>query len=157
MKVTLIVIGKTEQDYMKEGVGIYLKRLKRYIPFELTVIPDLKNTRKLSETEQKAKEGKMLLEQIAPTDDVVLLDEKGTAYPSVQFARFIEQKMIGTTKKLVFIVGGPYGFSDELYRRANHKISLSKMTFSHQMIRLFFTEQLYRAMTIIKGEPYHHQ
>lgn len=156
MKITLLVIGKTDQKYLKEGIEIYQKRLKRYISFDMKVIPDLKNSKNLSESEQKQKEGKMILDSLQPNDEVVLLDERGKEYTSPEFAQFLQKKMLASTRSLVFIIGGPYGFSDEIYKRANGKLGLSKMTFSHQMIRLFFTEQIYRAMTILKGEPYHH-
>lgn len=156
MKVCLLVIGKTDAAYVREGIAEYEKRLKRYVPYEMKVLADVKNAKSMSETLQKEKEGVMLLEQLLPTDWVVLLDEKGKEYTSVGFSEFLAQKMLGGTKKLVFVIGGPYGFSEAIYRRANEKVSLSKMTFSHQMVRMIFTEQVYRAMTIMKGEPYHH-
>ena len=157
MKITLLVIGKTEADYLKRGIEEYLKRLKHYIPFELLVIPALKNTKNLSEVQQKQKEGELILSQIKQGDNLILLDENGKQYSSVKFANYIEKFMIAGTRNIVFVVGGPYGFSDDVYQKSNGKISLSSMTFSHQMVRLIFVEQIYRAMTILKGEPYHHQ
>ena len=156
MKVKLVLIGKTDLNYLKEGINEYEKRLKHYLPMEIVVIPDLKNTKKLSEDQQKQKEGELILGQIKDGDFTVLLDEKGKEFSSVDFSKFIEKQMISGLRNLIFVVGGPYGFSDKIYKRANTKISLSKMTFSHQMVRMIFLEQLYRAMTIIKGEPYHH-
>ena len=156
MKVKLVLIGKTDLNYLKEGINEYEKRLKHYLPFEIVVIPDLKNTKKLSEDQQKQKEGELILGQIKDGDFTVLLDEKGKEFSSVEFSKFIEKQMISGLRNLIFVVGGPYGFSDKIYKRANTKISLSRMTFSHQMVRMIFLEQLYRAMTIIKGEPYHH-
>lgn len=157
MKVSLLVIGKTEAEYLNKGIDVYLKRLKHYISFSINTIPALKNTKSLSEYQQKNKEGELILAQINSSDSVILLDEKGKHFDSVQFSKFIEKNMVTGIRSLVFVIGGPYGFSDEVYNRANDKISLSKMTFSHQMVRLIFVEQLYRATTIIKGEPYHHQ
>ncbi|MBR2980625.1 MAG: 23S rRNA (pseudouridine(1915)-N(3))-methyltransferase RlmH [Odoribacter sp.] len=157
MKIELLVIGKTDADYLQEGIAEYEKRLTRYIPYEMRVIPDIKNSKNMSESVQKEREGELILAQIQTSDFVVLLDEHGKSYSSVKFARFLEQKMVAGTKKLILVVGGPYGFSEAVYKRANDKISLSEMTFSHQMVRLIFTEQLYRAMTILKGEPYHHE
>lgn len=156
MKIKLILIGKTDSDYLINGIGEYINRLKHYLPFEMFIIPDIKNTKNLSEHQQKQKEGKLILNQIHNGDFIVLLDEKGKEYSSLDFSKFIEKQMISGLKSLIFIIGGPYGFSDEIYEKCNSKISLSKMTFSHQMVRLIFTEQLYRAMTIIKREPYHH-
>lgn len=156
MKITLLVIGKTDKDFVIKGIEEYEKRLTRYVPFEMVVIPDIKNTKNMSEQQQKQKEGALILSKIKSSDTLLLLDENGKTFSSVQFSQFIEQKMINSNKNIVFVIGGPYGFSDEVYRAAQGKISLSKMTFSHQMIRMIFVEQLYRAMTIIKGEPYHH-
>lgn len=156
MKVSLLVIGKTDKDFVKKGIEEYQKRLVHYLPFEFKIIPDLKNTKNLSEKQQKQKEGELILDKVKPNDTLILLDENGKEFSSIAFSRFMEQKMIGGTRNLVFAIGGPYGFSDEVYNKAQGKVSLSKMTFSHQMIRMIFTEQLYRAMTIIKGEPYHH-
>lgn len=157
MKIKLLVIGKTDQSYLQEGIEVYHKRIPHYVPFEYQFIPDIKNTRKLSEDQQKEKEGELILLQLKPGDELFLLDEKGKMYRSIEFARFLEQKMLGGVKNLVFVIGGPYGFSNAVYQKANGKLSLSKMTFSHQLIRLIFSEQLYRALTILKGEPYHHE
>jgi len=156
MKITLLTIGKTEDHYLLEGIDLYFKRLKHYIPFKILEIPELKNTKSLSRDQQKSKEAELILKNIISTDHVILLDENGIELSSKKFAYFLNKKLIGGQHHLVFIVGGPYGFSEEIFKRANEKVSLSKMTFSHQMVRLFFTEQLYRAFTILKGEPYHH-
>jgi len=157
MKITLLAIGKTDDAYILEGINKYLKRLKHYIKFEIVIIPDIKNTKNLSEDEQKTKEAEHFFKYIQHTDQLVVLDEKGTELSSLQFANFLNKRMIGSVQNLVFLIGGPYGFDQSIYQRANYKISLSKMTFSHQMIRLFFVEQVYRAFTILKGEPYHHE
>jgi 23S rRNA (pseudouridine1915-N3)-methyltransferase len=157
MKVKFICIGKTGKSFLAEGEKEYLDRLKHYIPVERVEIPDLKNAKKLTVDQIKVQEGKEILQKIDNGDTVVLLDENGKQLGSVQFAEFLQQRFNAGGKSLVFIVGGAYGFSDELYGRAQFKISLSKMTFSHQMVRMIFFEQLYRAMTIIKGEPYHHE
>lgn len=157
MKVKLLVIGKTDEDYLIEGIEKYLKRLNHYIDFELTVIPDVKQGGKLNPEKLKEEEGKLILSKLESNDILVLLDENGKLLSSVEFADFFQKKMNVATSKLVFVVGGPFGFSPEVYKRAKEKISLSKMTFSHQMIRLLFVEQIYRAFTIIKGEKYHHQ
>lgn len=156
MKISLLVIGKTDAAYVRAGIEEYEKRLVRYVPYEMKILPDIKNSRNMSEVVQKEKEGELLLSQMSLSDYVVLLDEKGREYDSVGFSAFVAQKMLGGIKKLVFVIGGPYGFSEAVYKRCNDKISLSKMTFSHQMVRMIFVEQLYRAMTIMKGEPYHH-
>lgn len=156
MKIVLLVIGKTDAGYFVEAIREYANRLTHYLPFELQVIPDIKNVRNLSEAIQKEKEGELILKAIQGGDYLVLLDEKGKEYTSVQFAGYLEKKMQTVPKRLVFVIGGPYGFSEAVYKAACEKISLSKMTFSHQMIRLIFVEQIYRAMTIIAGEPYHH-
>lgn len=156
MKITLLIVGKTEDAYLKEGIDKYLKRLKYYTKFEIAEIPELKNTKALTPEQQKAKEAELILKRLLPTDHVILLDENGVQLSSHQFATYIDKKAISSVSNLVFIVGGPYGFDQAVYQRANDQVSLSKMTFSHQMVRLFFTEQLYRAFTIIKGEPYHH-
>lgn len=156
MKICLLVIGKTDADYIRAGIGEYEKRLTRYLAYEMKVLPDVKNSKNMTEALQKEKEGEMILEQLQPGDVVVLLDENGKQYSSVGFSEFLAQKMLNGVKRLVFVVGGPYGFSERVYARGDDKISLSKMTFSHQMVRMIFAEQLYRAMTIIKGEPYHH-
>ena len=156
MKVCFLVIGRTTEEYLKEGMAIYEKRLKNYISFEIKVLPELKKTSGLSFDQQKNMEGKMLLNSIVPTDTVILLDERGKDLTSNEFSVFLQKNMLQSIKSMIFVVGGPYGFSKEMYERANDKVSISKMTFSHQMIRLIFLEQLYRAMTILKNEPYHH-
>lgn len=157
MKISLLVIGKTDEAYLQKGLEIFLKRIPHYISFEMKLIPDIKNAKNLSEEQQKDKEGELILQQILSSDELYLLDENGIEASSVDFARFLEKKMLSGIKRLVFVIGGPYGFSGNVYSRAIGKISLSKMTFSHQMVRLIFAEQLYRAFTILKGEPYHHQ
>lgn len=157
MKITLILNGKTEDEHIIKGFTVYEQRLKHYVSFETVVIPALKNTKALSIEQQKQKEAELLFKQIQSADKLILLDENGKEYNSVGFSDFIQQQMNSGIKSLVFVVGGPYGFSEEVYKRANGKLSLSKMTFSHQMVRLFFIEQVYRAMTILKNEPYHHQ
>lgn len=156
MKVTLVLVGKTTDQAVIMGLEKYFKRLKRYIPFSLVTIPALKNTKNLSESEIKTKEGALILSKIPEAGFVVLLDEKGKEMSSIQFADFIESKMIQSIKNLVFVVGGAYGFSEDVYRNASTKIAMSQMTFSHQIIRLIFMEQIYRAFTIINKEPYHH-
>jgi 23S rRNA (pseudouridine1915-N3)-methyltransferase len=157
MKITFLTVGKTEDAYLKEGIDKYVKRLKHYTKLAIIEIDELKNTKALTNEQQKAKEAELILKKIAPTDYVILLDEKGVQLSSQQFAGYIDKKAIGSVANLVFIVGGSYGFDPSVYQRANDKLSLSAMTFSHQMVRLFFIEQLYRAFTIIKGEPYHHE
>jgi 23S rRNA (pseudouridine1915-N3)-methyltransferase len=157
MKVLIIHCGKTEEEYVVEGVEKYETRLKHYLPIETIYLPALKNTKAMSKEEQKEKEGASILSKVQNTDFIILLDEKGKQFTSVGFSKYITQHMNGGTRRIVFITGGPYGFSEEVYLKANYKIALSSMTFSHQMVRLFFIEQLYRAMTIQKGEPYHHE
>lgn len=157
MKVKLLVIGKTDKDYLNEGIDLFRKRIPHYLPFDYQIIPDIKNTRNLPEDQQKEKEGELILAQLKPGDKLILLDERGREYRSAEFALFLEEKMLAGTKTLVFCIGGPYGFSAKVYETATGKLSLSKMTFSHQMVRLIFCEQLYRALTILKGEPYHHE
>ncbi len=157
MKVVLLSLGKTDEDFYAQAMEIFRKRLSHYLPFDMEFVPDVKNTKNLSEKEQKNLEGEALLNRIQQGDYVVLLDDKGNQYSSVEFSRYIEKKLYSVPKRLVFVVGGPYGFPDEVYRRANEKLSLSRMTFTHQMVRLVFVEQLYRAMTILNGEPYHHE
>lgn len=157
MQIKILCIGKTGKSFLEEGEREYLKRLSNYIPVELQVLPDIKNAKSLSEQQIKHKEGLQFLEKIGPKETVILLDEKGKNYDSVAFADFLQEQFNRGGKQLFFLIGGPYGFSDEIYQRANGQLSLSKMTFSHQMIRLFFVEQIYRAMTILKGEPYHHR
>lgn len=156
MKTTLILVGKTNGKLFNEGIDDYAKRIGHYTPFAVKVLPELKSTKSLSESQQKDKEGKMILKSISPADFVVLLDEHGTEYRSMEFAKWIEKRRNGG-RDFVFVIGGPYGFSPDVYNRADALISLSRMTFSHQMVRLIFVEQLYRACTIIKGEPYHHE
>lgn len=157
MKITLLAIGKTNNEELIRLYEDYRKRLTHYISFETLIIPELKNTKNISVSEQKEKEGELLLKQIENQDEVIVLDEKGKEFSSVGFAAFLENKSFSSIKRMIFVIGGPYGFSEKVYQRANSKISLSKMTFSHQMIRVIFIEQLYRAMTIQKGEPYHHE
>ena len=157
MKITLIVVGKTEDKYLIEGIDKYLGRLKHYISFNMLVLPDIKNTKNLTEAQQKTKEAELILKHVSNPDLVVLMDEKGKKYTSIQFSDYLNKQMIGSVQHLIFVIGGPYGFDQTVYDRANSKISLSDMTFSHQMVRLFFAEQLYRAFSILKGEPYHHK
>ena len=157
MKITLLTVGKTDRDWVRQGMEIYISRLKHYIPFSVVEIPELKNVSALTKDQIKTREGELILKSIRPTDDVIILDEKGKEYTSVDFARIIQDKISYTCKDMVYVIGGAYGFSDAVYQRANSKISLSKMTFSHQMVRAIFVEQLYRAFTIMKGEPYHHE
>ncbi len=156
MKIKLISIGKTDNKALEGLIEQYIVRLKHYIKFEFLIIPDIKNRKKLSLAQQKTAEGILLLKNLQTSDFVVLLDENGTQFNSIDFSKFLSKKMLAGTKQLVFIIGGPYGFSNDVYQKANQKISLSKMTFSHQMVRLFFVEQLYRGFTILKNEPYHH-
>jgi 23S rRNA (pseudouridine1915-N3)-methyltransferase len=157
MKITFITVGKTEDAYLKEGIEKYVNRLKHYTRLFIIEIDELKNTKALTREQQKAKEAELILKKILPLDHVILLDENGMELSSTQFAAYIDKKALGSISNLVFVVGGPYGFDQSVYERANDKLSLSAMTFSHQMVRLFFVEQLYRAFTILKGEPYHHE
>ncbi len=157
MKIVLAVVGKMAGGYLSKGIEEYSSRLKHYVPFEIQYIADAKNTKNLTEVQQKDAEGRNILAALDKSDYVVLLDEHGKQFTSREFSRYIEKKMATVQRRLVFVVGGPYGFSPEVYSRASEKISLSSMTFSHEMIRLIFTEQLYRAMTILRGEPYHHE
>ena len=157
MKITLLTVGKTDRDWVRQGLDIYVSRLRHYIPFSMVEIPELKNVSSLSKDQIKTREGELVLKNIKPTDDVILLDEHGKEYTSGELAKVIQEKISYTGKDMVFIIGGAYGFSQEVYARANSKISLSRMTFSHQMVRAIFAEQLYRAFTIMKGEPYHHE
>lgn len=157
MKIELAVIGKTSIGYLKQGIDEYIKRLKHYVPFEIKYIDDIKNTKNISEDQQKRTEGAKILSLLDKSDFVVLLDEHGKEYTSMQYSSYIQKRMLSGVKKVVFVIGGPYGFSQEVYDRSNDKISFSKMTFNHEMIRLIFTEQLYRAYTIINHEPYHHE
>ncbi len=156
MKTLLLLVGKTQNKHFVAGINDYVERIGHYMPFEIKVVPDLRNTKSLSEQQQKVQEGEQLLKILQPSDTVVLLDERGTERRSVEFAAWLQKKQ-NTARRLVFIIGGAYGFSEALYQRADEKISLSCMTFSHQMVRLVFTEQIYRACTIIKGDPYHHE
>ncbi len=156
MKTELILVGKTVNKHIDACISDYADRIGHYMPFGITVIPELKNTKALSEQQQKVSEGELILKNIQSSDVVVLLDEHGKEFRSIEMAAWLEKKQ-QTARRLVFVIGGPYGFSDDVYKRANEKLSLSKMTFSHQMVRMIFTEQLYRACTIIKGEPYHHE
>ena len=152
----LLCVGRTGYAPFRESIERYSARIPHYVPFELRELPDIKNTKNIPEAKQKDLEGTAILSALSNSDLVVVLDEKGREYTSREFARYISDKMLASVQRLVFIVGGPYGFSDKVYDRANAKISLSKMTFSHEMVRLFFVEQIYRAMTILNGEPYHH-
>lgn len=156
MKIKLIMIGKTTGDLYIDAIDDYTNRIKHYNNFSIHVIPGLKNTKKLSQEQQKQAEGELILKELTAQDTVILLDERGKEYRSMEFAKWLENKQF-TAQNIVFVIGGPYGFSDSIYKRTNEKISLSKMTFSHQMVRLIFVEQLYRACTIIKGESYHHE
>ena len=157
MKVALVLVGKTVNKHFVELIDEYAGRVKHYIGCDIITIPELKNTKSLSADQQKQQEGELILKQLQGGDHVVLLDEHGKEFRSVEFSTYMEQKMQTVNKRLVFVIGGPYGFSPDVYAKANEKISLSKMTFSHQMVRLIFVEQLYRAMTIMRGEPYHHE
>ncbi|SEN09462.1 23S rRNA (pseudouridine1915-N3)-methyltransferase [bacterium A37T11] len=157
MIIRLLCIGKTDEGWLQDGISKYEKRLKHYANFSLEIIPDVKQAKNLSNEQLKVKEGELLLKQLNTADQVILLDEHGEQMRSIEFARYLDKKMTAGVQRLVFIIGGPYGFSDAVYQRATGQLSLSKLTFSHQMIRLFFTEQLYRSFSILKGEPYHHE
>lgn len=157
MKITLLVVGKTTDKHIVALVDEYMARLKHYVPVEIEVIPELRQTKSLTEEQQKEQEASLIIGRILPGDRVVLLDEHGTERRSVEFAAWMQKRMLSGTKRLLCIVGGPYGFAPSVYARADEKISLSQMTLSHQMIRLLFVEQVYRAMTILNGEPYHHE
>lgn len=157
MKIKLIAVGKTDNKNLQLFMDDYIKRLGFYVSFEFKIIPDIKNSKSLSELQQKQKEGELIIKQLESGDALFLLDENGKTYSSIGFSEFLNKKMSSGLKTLVFVIGGPYGFSDDIYQRATGKISLSQMTFSHQMVRLFFLEQLYRAFTILKNEPYHHR
>ena len=156
MKTELILVGKTTGKLFTECIADYVERIGHYMPFALTTIPELRNTKSLSEKQQKEREGELILQHIQPSDTVVILDEHGRELRSMELAEWLKKKQL-STRRLVFAIGGPYGFSEAVYARANEKLSLSRLTFSHQLVRLIFTEQLYRACTIIKGEPYHHE
>jgi 23S rRNA (pseudouridine1915-N3)-methyltransferase len=157
MTIALITVGKTDNKELNTLITVYKNRLSHYVKFDFEVIPDLKKAKNLSETEQKQKEGALILKKIQPSDTLILLDENGKTFDSVGFSGYLQKHMNSGLKRLVFVIGGPYGFSSEVYKKANGKIALSKMTFSHQMVRLFFVEQLYRGFTILKNEPYHHR
>ncbi|MBR2429668.1 MAG: 23S rRNA (pseudouridine(1915)-N(3))-methyltransferase RlmH [Alistipes sp.] len=157
MNIELIVVGKTDMKEVEALVTMYTKRLNHYVKFAITTIADVRNTKKLSEAEQKRLEGEQILRLVAESDSVVLLDEHGAELRSIEFAELLQRRMSAGTKRLIFVIGGPYGFSEAVYQRANSKLSLSKMTFSHQIVRAIFTEQLYRAFTILRNEPYHHE
>lgn len=157
MNIKLLTIGKTDNKNLQSLIDEYTKRLSFYIKFDLEIIPDIKNVKNLSEAQQKEKEGELILSKLAATDQLILLDENGTTFSSVGFSDYLQKKMNAGIKTLVFVIGGPYGFSEEVYKKAQGKISLSAMTFSHQMVRLFIIEQIYRGFTILKNEPYHHQ
>lgn len=156
MNIVLLTVGKTEESYWKEALAEYQRRLQHYVPFELQALPEVKNTKKMTMSQQKTQEGVLIRKAMQAGDWFVLLDEQGKEYTSMQFAAYLEKKIQIVSRRLVFVIGGPYGFSDEVYQMASERLSLSKMTFSHQMIRPIFVEQLYRAMTILRGEPYHH-
>lgn len=155
MKVEFWVIGKTNESYLRQGIELYVKRLSHYLPFKMIVIPDVKTSKGTKPVQLKAKEGEAILQKLKSEDLLILLDEKGKSFNSVDFAQYLDQLLMRPGRRLIFLVGGAFGFSEALYERAQGKLSLSKMTFSHQMIRLFFVEQLYRAMTILRNEPYH--
>ncbi|MCQ2374627.1 MAG: 23S rRNA (pseudouridine(1915)-N(3))-methyltransferase RlmH [Salinivirgaceae bacterium] len=157
MKTTLLVVGKTDEDFLESGIKKYTQRIVHYWPFDFVVLPDIKNSKNMSAAVQKEKEGEMILKQIGSQDYVALLDEHGIERTSMQMAQWMGGIQSKGIKNLVFVIGGPYGFSDAVYKRANEKISLSKLTFPHQLVRLLFVEQLYRCHTILKGEPYHHE
>lgn len=157
MTIKLLAIGKTDSVSLQDLISTYEDRLKHYIRYDLEIIPDIKNVKNLSESQQKEKEGELILKKLKPSDILLLLDENGKHYGSVEFANFLQKKMNSGLRQLVLVIGGPYGFSDKVYSKAQGKISLSKMTFSHQMVRLFVVEQLYRAFTILRNEPYHHR
>jgi len=157
MNIKLITIGKTDNKNLQSLIDEYTKRLSFYVKFELEIIPDIKNVKNLSEAQQKEKEGELILSKITPTDHLILLDENGKTFSSVGFSEFLQKKMNAGIKTLVFVIGGPYGFSETVYKQAVGKVSLSEMTFSHQMVRLFVIEQIYRGFTILRNEPYHHQ
>jgi 23S rRNA (pseudouridine1915-N3)-methyltransferase len=157
MKITLLAIGKTDNRELQTLIDEYQRRLIRYLPFSFDTIPDLKNSKNLSEAEQKKLEGAEIMKRVQPTDQLILLDENGEGYTSIGFSQYLQKHMNSGIKNLIFVIGGPYGFSEEVYSRADGKIALSQMTFSHQMIRLFFIEQLYRGCTILRNEPYHHR
>ncbi|MDG1803621.1 23S rRNA (pseudouridine(1915)-N(3))-methyltransferase RlmH [Flavicella sp.] len=157
MKIKLLAIGKTDDKNLNALIETYKARLKHYVKFDLEIIPDIKNVKNLSEKQQKEKEGELLLKKLQATDQLILLDDKGKDFTSVEFSKYLQKKMNSGIKQLVFVIGGPFGFSETVYKKAQGKVSFSKMTFSHQMIRLFVVEQIYRGFTILKNEPYHHE
>lgn len=157
MRITLLTMGKTDRGWIREGLGMYVSRLGYYVQFRLTELPELKNAASLTQAQIKDKEGELLLAAVKSCDELILLDEHGKEYRSVEFASMLQERMLRSGRDMVFVIGGAYGFSDKVYARADSRISLSKMTFSHQMVRAIFAEQLYRAFTIMKGEPYHHE
>lgn len=157
MKITLLTVGKTDKDWVRQGLDIYVSRLKHYVPFSMIEIPELKNVSALSKEQIKTREGELILKNIRSSDDVILLDERGKEYSSMELAKVIKDKMTYGGRDIVYVIGGAYGFSEAVYARADSKLSLSRMTFSHQMVRTIFAEQIYRAFTIMKGEPYHHE
>lgn len=157
MNIRLLAIGKTDNKALQTLIDDYTKRLSFYVKFDLEIIPDIKNVKNLSEAQQKEKEGELILSKITPTDQLILLDENGKTFSSVGFSDFLQKKMNAGIKTLVFVIGGPYGFSETVYQKSQGKVSLSEMTFSHQMVRLFVIEQIYRGFTILRNEPYHHQ
>jgi len=157
MKITLLTVGKTDVKWVKEGLDLYVSRLSHYIQFSLVEIPELRNVSAFSQAQIKEKEGELILAAIKPSDEVILLDEHGKEFRSIEFAKFLEERMARSGRDIVFVIGGAYGFSTKVYDRADRKMSLSAMTFSHQMVRTIFAEQLYRAFTIMRGEPYHHE
>lgn len=157
MEIVLLTVGKTTQTFVREGIDDFQKRLRRYISFRIECLPDLRSAKSLTPEMQKEKEGEVILNYLSPSDFCIILDERGLEFTSTEFASFIQKIMSSGKKRAVFVVGGPYGFSKDVYSRADSKISMSKMTFTHEMVRLFFTEQIYRAMTILRNEPYHHE
>ncbi|CAL2092649.1 23S rRNA (pseudouridine(1915)-N(3))-methyltransferase RlmH [Tenacibaculum sp. 190524A05c] len=157
MKIKLLAVGKTDDKNLNQLIELYQNRLKHYVKFELDIIPDIKNAKNLSEAQQKEKEGDLILSKLQNTDQLILLDDKGKQYTSIEFSQFLQKKMNSGIKQLVLVIGGPYGFSEAVYKKAGGKLSLSKLTFSHQMIRLFIVEQIYRGFTILRNEPYHHE
>lgn len=157
MRITLLTVGKTDKDWVRQGLDIYTSRLKHYIPFSIVEIPELKNVSSMSREQIKVREGEFILKNIKPGDDMILLDERGRTYSSLEFAKLLQDKISYAGKDIVFVIGGAYGFSQAVYDRAGSKMSLSRMTFSHQMVRAIFAEQIYRAFTIMRGEPYHHE
>ncbi len=157
MKVALLQTGKTSEKYIAEGVEIYSERIRKYSPFEIFTIPDLRNTRNMPASEQKLREGERMLQFFRNGDYIAILDEKGKEYTTIEFSSFLEKALMMPKKRIVFVIGGPWGISESITNRADEKLSLSKMTFSHQLVRLLFMEQLYRVFTIIRGDPYHHE